>query len=87
MGQSCEQCHGTTTWGQGTFVHQFPITTGNHRNLACFDCHNNAGNRVAFSCIDCHEHRQSTTNNDHSGVSGYVWATASCYQCHPNGRN
>lgn len=68
-------------------MYRFPITSGNHRNFACFGGHNNAGNRVAFSCIDCDEHRQSTTNNDHSGVSGYVWATASCYQCHPNGRN
>lgn len=87
MGQDCQQCHGTTTWGQGTFVHQFPITTGDHRNLACFDCHNNAGNRVAFSCIDCHEHRQSSMNSEHNGVSGYSWASARCYQCHPNGRN
>ena len=68
-------------------MHQFPITSGPHGSLACFDCHNNAGNRVAFACIDCHEHRQSEANSEHQGVSGYVWASASCYQCHPNGRN
>lgn len=86
MSQQCEQCHGTTTWGQGTWTHAFPITSGPH-HLACFDCHNNAGNRLAFSCIDCHEHRQSEANSEHQGVSGYVWASASCYQCHPTGHH
>ncbi|MCA8966160.1 MAG: hypothetical protein H6838_20295 [Planctomycetes bacterium] len=87
MSQQCQQCHGTTVWSNGSFVHTFPITSGAHRNMACFDCHNNAGNRLAFSCIDCHEHRQSKMANDHQGVNGYVWASANCYQCHPNGRH
>jgi hypothetical protein len=87
MSQQCQNCHGTTVWSQGTFVHRFPITSGAHGNLACFDCHNNAGNRIAFSCIDCHEHGQTRANDKHQNVAGYVWATANCYQCHPTGRH
>ena len=87
MSQQCQDCHGTTVWSNGTFQHTFPITSGEHRNMACFDCHNNASNRVAFSCIDCHEHRQTKMNSEHQGVNNYVWASASCYQCHPNGRH
>jgi hypothetical protein len=84
LSQQCEQCHATTSWGQGNWTHDFPITSGRHQ-FPCFDCHNNAANRVAFSCIDCHEHRQSEANSEHQNVQGYVWASASCYQCHPNG--
>ena len=86
LSQQCEQCHGTTTWGQGTWNHQFPITSGPHQ-LACFDCHNNAANRVAFSCIDCHAHRQKDANAEHANVTGFVWASANCYQCHPTGQH
>lgn len=86
ISQQCLECHNTTTWSQTTFVHRFPITSGDHRNLTCFDCHNNAGNRSLFACIDCHEHRQSEANSEHQNVQGYVWASASCYQCHPQGR-
>lgn len=83
--QTCEQCHGTVSWGQGNWNHAFPLT-GDH-NLGCFECHDNAANRLAFSCTNCHEHRQSAMDADHDEVSGYVWASASCYQCHPDGDN
>lgn len=85
MSQQCQQCHNTTAWSTGNWNHQFPINSGNHSGLACFDCHNNPANRPAFSCIDCHEHRQTAMNNKHQGVSGYSWTTAACYQCHPTG--
>jgi hypothetical protein len=85
LSQQCQDCHGTTTWGTGNWNHAFPIRSGAHNNMACFDCHNNPGNRVLFSCIDCHEHRQSRMDDKHDEVSGYVWASANCYQCHPNG--
>jgi hypothetical protein len=87
LSQQCEQCHTPTIWGDGNWNHQFPITSGRHSGFACFDCHTNPGNRQAFSCIDCHEHNQTSTNQDHQGVSGYTWTTAGCYQCHPDGRN
>lgn len=87
MSQQCQNCHNTSTWGTGNWNHAFPINNGPHGNLACFDCHNNAANRPAFSCIDCHEHRQSAMDNDHDEVSGYVWASANCYACHPTGHD
>ena len=87
MSQQCEQCHGTTTWGQGTWTHHFPINNGAHGGFACFDCHDNAANRTQFSCINCHEHSQTSTNGHHQGVSGYSYTTAACYQCHPTGHH
>jgi hypothetical protein len=86
MSQQCEQCHGTVVWSNGTFAHPFPIQSGRHDRLACFDCHDNPGNRVAVSCINCHEHRQSEMANEHGGVPGYTWTTAACLQCHPTGQ-
>ncbi|MBL9079781.1 MAG: hypothetical protein JNL08_19925 [Planctomycetes bacterium] len=85
MPQTCEQCHGTVTWGQGNWNHQFPLN-GPH-NETCFECHNNPANRLQFSCTHCHEHRQSAMDADHDEVNGYVWASANCYQCHPDGDN
>lgn len=86
FGTGCATCHGTATWSGATFNHTFPIGSGKHGNLQCADCHTTPGNPTAFSCIDCHEHRQSEANAEHQGVSGYVWASANCYQCHPDGR-
>jgi cytochrome c7-like protein len=84
--QTCETCHSTNSWFGATFDHRFPINSGNHKNLDCIECHLNPGNFADFSCIDCHEHRQSKVDGEHNGVSGYVWSTAGCYQCHPDGR-
>lgn len=88
MSQQCQDCHRTTTWTSTTFVHHFPITSGNHRNIPCYDCHNNATNRSLFSCIDCHEHsNQSQMANKHHEVSNYSFNSTRCYQCHPQGRS
>ncbi|HED65317.1 MAG TPA: hypothetical protein ENJ09_07160 [Planctomycetes bacterium] len=84
---TCEICHTTTMWQGATFNHpQFPITSGKHKNLDCADCHTTPGNYMAFSCIDCHEHRQSKMDDEHKGVSGYVWQSSACYACHPDGK-
>jgi hypothetical protein len=85
MSQQCQDCHGITAWRPSTFQHRFPVS-GPHGGIGCFECHTNPASRAAFSCIDCHEHRQSEMNDRHRGVAGYVWATANCYQCHPQGR-
>lgn len=87
FGTDCKVCHSsTTTWQGAVFNHKFPIKTGAHKNLNCTDCHTTPGNQAVFSCTHCHEHRQSEANNEHSGVSGYVWSSPSSYQCHPNGK-
>lgn len=82
---TCENCHDTRSWGDGTFTHRFPITSGAHRNMACNNCHV-SGIGSTFECIQCHEHRQSSMNSEHNGVNGYQWVSARCYACHPNGR-
>ncbi len=82
---NCLQCHNTTAWQGAVFNHRFPIQ-GPH-NVACSVCHTNPGNFRQFTCIDCHEHNKTDTDNDHSEVNGYVYASQNCYNCHPNGKN
>jgi hypothetical protein len=82
---TCEQCHNTVRWGDGTFTHSFPINSGAHSGFSCNQCHT-TGVGNAFSCTHCHEHNQSSMNSEHNGVSGYQWLSSRCYQCHPNGR-
>ena len=82
---TCQQCHTTRAWGDGTFTHAFPITTGAHRNMACVNCHTTSIG-TQFECIQCHTHRQSAMASVHNGVGGYQWLSSRCYACHPNGR-
>lgn len=83
---TCQTCHGTTTWEGAQFDHaQFPITSGAHDGLACAQCHPSPRNYGQFTCTDCHEHSPRNTNNEHDRVNGYVYQSAACYQCHPDG--
>lgn len=88
--QQCETCHTSTAWTPATFEHDaqyFPIYSGKHRNEwdACSDCHTNGSNLAVFSCITCHEHNQNSMNQEHQGVSGYIYASSECFACHPDG--
>ncbi len=84
---SCQDCHGTTMWTGAMFDHiWFPIVGGDHGGFTCTECHQVPGNTSQFSCTHCHEHRQTEMAYEHQGVSGYVWLSAECYQCHPNGQ-
>lgn len=86
----CLSCHTQSVWTPSTFNHDaqyFPIYSGEHQgewNL-CSDCHTNPSNYAVFSCIDCHEHNQVDMAREHNGVSGYVWNSNACLECHPNG--
>jgi hypothetical protein len=82
----CMQCHDTVDWRNATFNHSFPIDSGPHAVLNCIDCHTNPAATPQFSCIDCHQHSQQIADDQHKDVSGYVWSSASCFACHPNGR-
>jgi hypothetical protein len=54
---------------------------------SCNDCHKSAGNYKAFECILCHEHsNKAEVDSKHKGESGYVYSSAACYRCHPQGR-
>lgn len=86
----CLSCHTQSAWTPSTFNHDalyFPIYSGEHQrewNL-CTDCHTNPNNYAVFSCIDCHEHNQADMADEHDDVSGYVWNSNACLECHPNG--
>ncbi|QQS37031.1 MAG: hypothetical protein IPM56_03495 [Ignavibacteriales bacterium] len=86
----CMTCHSQNAWQPATFDHDaqyFPIYSGEHRNEwnSCSDCHTVPSNYAVFSCIDCHEHNQNDMDDEHQGVSGYVYASAQCLACHPDG--
>jgi hypothetical protein len=85
---NCAMCHSTapgwnSNWNHAVF---FPIYTGRHRNewTTCASCHLN-NDLSDFSCTHCHEHRQSEMADQHDEVSGYVWESHACLQCHPSG--
>lgn len=80
---ACQDCHGTNSWQGATFNHSFPLT-GDHGGMSCSDCHT-TNSPPTFECIQCHAHRSSEMNDEHSGVSGYVWSSPACLSCHPNG--
>ncbi len=87
----CESCHTQTAWKPSTFDHDnqyFPIYSGKHKNKwdNCSDCHTNQSDYSVFSCITCHEHSQSKMDDKHKDVSGYVYDSNACYDCHPNGK-
>lgn len=88
----CRQCHGTSNWNQTTWDHDnqyFPIYSGKHKEewQICADCHVNPSNYAVFECIFCHEHNQQEMDDKHQGVSGYVYLSSACYDCHPDGNN
>jgi len=90
--QLCDDCHSTSGWQPASFDHDgfFPIFSGKHNGKwdSCSDCHMNPSNYSEFSCIDCHEHdNPGDLADDHSGVSGYVYESPACLNCHPTGDN
>ncbi|HEX4997608.1 MAG TPA: hypothetical protein VFY29_05255 [Terriglobia bacterium] len=86
---TCASCHTTTTWSGATVTHKFPIYSGSHAGKwsTCNDCHTNSSNYAIFSCVNCHAHDKATMDSKHSGRTGYVWDSLSCYGCHPNGQH
>lgn len=89
---ACYGCH--PTGEKGTFTAHdaefFPIFSGAHagRWSDCATCHDVQSDRSQFTCFNCHEHDQSLMDEHHLGrVSGYVYESAACYDCHPDGRS
>ena len=67
----------------------FPIYTGDHRGEwgACSECHTNSKNAQEFSCLTCHEHSKTEMDDEHKDENQYVYDSAACYDCHPNGKS
>jgi NMD protein affecting ribosome stability and mRNA decay len=84
---TCQNCHNTTAWTGATFNHtqytQFPINHGN-ANGVCATCHINSSNYAIFQCTGCHG-GNNASNFHHEQVSGYVYNSVNCYQCHASG--
>lgn len=89
----CTVCHTTGGWTPSSFDHDgqyFPIYSGKHKGEwnQCIDCHTVANNYTVYSCTTCHEHsNKSKVDSDHSGVSGYVYESTACFNCHPIGNS
>ena len=89
----CVACHTTNPgWTPATFDHDgqyFPIYSGKHREgeawSSCVECHANPASYAVFTCFTCHS--QSESNNDHSEVSGYIYDSNACLECHPDGND
>ncbi len=88
---NCLECHNENSWIPSSWDHDvlyFPIYSGKHAqewNL-CTECHTNSSNYAIYSCIDCHEHSDKVqVDDDHSSVSGYVYTSNACFNCHPLG--
>ena len=87
----CTECHTTNPgWKPADFTQHdnvFPIYTGEHRGEwgDCVDCHKDPGNYASFTCIDCHEHNKNEMDDEHSGISGYIYSSVACLECHPTG--
>lgn len=88
---TCLSCHDTTRFTGATFDHDgpyFPIYSGKHAGewSSCATCHTVPQDYAQFSCLNCHEHRQSEMDDKHSDETGYVYQSAACLSCHPDGR-
>jgi hypothetical protein len=85
---TCQTCHNTTAWTGATFNHTqytpFPTNHGNANNV-CSTCHINSNDYSVFQCTGCHGGNNSN-NFQHDHVSGYVYNSINCYQCHQNGQ-
>ncbi len=85
----CMMCHNEEEWIPATFDHDgqfFPIYSGEHEGEwnACVDCHTNPNNFAEYTCISCHKNPE--TDEDHNGISGYVYESTACFACHPTGK-
>jgi hypothetical protein len=84
---TCSTCHTTTAWTGATFNHtqytRFPTSHGSAGGV-CSTCHTNSNDYSVFTCTSCHG-GNNAANFHHENVSGYVYNSINCYQCHASG--
>jgi hypothetical protein len=81
---TCENCHSTTSWLGAVFNHTwFNMNHGNAGGV-CATCHTNPNDYSVFQCTVCHG-GNNPANFHHPNVSGYVYNSVKCYQCHSRG--
>ncbi len=81
---TCDQCHTTTNWGNGTFDHSTTgwALTGAHTTLACQQCHVNGNYKLTSAntaCVTCHQTDYNNTNNPNHAQVGFP---TTCDACH-----
>ena len=82
--KTCDTCHTTTSWAGATFNHTYFPTNHGNANGVCATCHTNPSDYSVFQCTGCHGNNNAN-NFQHPNVSGYVYNSVNCYQCHKNG--
>jgi hypothetical protein len=81
---TCDTCHTTAAWTGAVFNHTwFNVNHGN-ANGVCATCHTNPSDYSVFQCTQCHG-GGNAGNFQHPNVSGYVYNSVNCYQCHKGG--
>ena len=90
---TCIQCHNVERWEDAIFTEHdalyFPIFSGAHRNKwgSCAECHEVPSDFGAFTCLSCHEHERTRMDEKHKEEPGYIYDSAECFDCHPNGKS
>ncbi len=82
----CGKCHDDLSWlptKAGWHEGYFPIASGEHRGLACNQCHYDGYAPQTFDCRRCHG--KADTDPEHFGILDYEWESLRCYGCHPRG--
>jgi len=84
--QTCDQCHGTSSWLNATFNHNSTgfALTGMHTvpPRACTDCHNaqfGNYNITTTACVLCHQADYNSTTNPNHAQANFP---TDCTQCH-----
>jgi hypothetical protein len=89
---TCLTCHNQRRWDDATFENHdqqfFPVYSGAHRDQwpDCQTCHTSPGDFKTFTCLVCHDHNKTEMDAKHREENGYVYDSAQCYSCHPDGR-
>jgi len=81
---TCNTCHTTAAWTGATFNHTYFNVNHGNANGVCATCHTNPNDYAVFQCTNCHGGGNSA-NFNHPKVSGYVYNSTNCYQCHGKG--
>jgi len=81
---ACQNCHNTTSWGNGTFDHSTTgfALTGAHTTLQCQQCHVNGNYSLTSAntaCSSCHQSDYNGTNNPPHAAAGFP---TTCQTCH-----
>jgi hypothetical protein len=90
--QECNLCHTLNPgWKPASFEQHdsqaFPIYSGKHNGVwnLCTECHSNPSDYSVFTCLNCHEHNKTEMDDQHQEISGYLYDSPACLNCHPTG--